>query len=192
MKIGITLTSSMHVGQEHIDLTNIIAKKIAQSGHSIVYGGTAYGMMLELADTYKKNGGRELIGIMAKDLMSVTKNYIAYDDLDQSFLLETVSERKDKIISISDGFIILPGGYGTIEELMTIVSGKINKLFDKPIVIINHNGFYNSLILFLDELADKNFSKVDLKDIVFITDDINLALNYFESYKKIEIADKFV
>src|SRR5688572_17847457 len=102
MKVGITLTSSLHVGQEYIDLTHQVAATLAEKKHSIVYGGTAYGMMLELAKTYKESEGPELIGVMAKDLMAVTKGYEKYSALDAVHLMETMGERKGKIMELSD------------------------------------------------------------------------------------------
>lgn len=192
MKIGITLTSSLEVGQEYIKLTHKIAKQLAIHSHAIVYGGTAYGMMLELAETYKTAGGKNLIGVVAEDLMRVTKAYEVYSKLDKLYTTATMNERKDQIINESDAFLILPGGYGTIEELITVVGGKVNKIFDKPIAIYNYNGFYNKFILFFDELYKNRFSKINLKEIVLVSEDLDEILTYFESYKKTELADKFV
>ena len=124
MKIGITLTSSLSVGQAYIDLTEKVAKTLADKNYGIVFGGTDYGMMSTLANAYKDAGGAELIGVMAKDLMAVTKGYIAYDKLDASFLEETMENRKHRIVEQSDAFIILPGGYGTFEEIGSIIGVK--------------------------------------------------------------------
>ena len=192
MKIGITLTLSMSVGQEYIDITRKVASRLAEKNHSIVYGGTAYGMMFELAEQYKNAGGVELIGVMAKDLMAVTKEYKAYTNLDQKHLMETISERKQKLIDLSDAFLIMPGGYGTIEELIDVIGGKVNKLFDKPIAIYNFNGFYDTLITFLGQLFEKKFSKTQLEKVVFISNNLDDILDYFQNYKGSTIADKFV
>jgi len=192
MKIGITLTSSLEVGQEYIDLTEQVAKALADRNMGIVYGGTAYGMMSTLATSYKVAGGTDLTGVMAKDLMAVTKNYIAFESLDQSFIEETMENRKHKMIELSDAFIILPGGYGTIEEIGTIVGGRVNKLFDKPIAVYNHKGFYDTLLTFLDEIHDKAFSKIAKDEILFVSDDLDKILGYFQGYHQKEVADKFV
>lgn len=192
MKIGITLTSSLHVGQEYIDLTHTIVKNIAEKAHSIVYGGTSYGMMLELAETYKKSDGKELIGVMAKDLIAVTKGYTAYEKLDKKHLVDTMGERIAKITELSDALLILPGGYGTIEEMATMVGGKVNKLYDKPIAMYNYNGFYDTAILFFNELQQKEFTKIKFEDVVFVSKNIDDILNYFSNYQPAHIADKFV
>ncbi len=192
MKIGISLTSSLHVGDEYIELTRLIAKTLAEKGHSIVYGGTAYGMMLELAETYKKAGGTELIGIMSKDLIAVTKGYEAYPHLDQTIMVDTIGERKDRIISTCDAMLILPGGYGTIEELITVAGGKINKLLDKPIAVYNYKNFYGTLTVFFQELCEKKFSKIDFSSVVYDSTDLETILQYFINYRNTELADKFI
>jgi uncharacterized protein (TIGR00730 family) len=192
VKIGITLTSSLSVGQEYIDLTEAVAKALATQGHGIVYGGTDYGMMSTLASSYKAAGGSDLTGIMAKDLMTVTKGYVAYSSLDTSFLEETMEDRKRRIVEQSDAFIILPGGYGTFEEIGSIIGGKVNKLYDKPIALYNFNGFYSTLIAFLDEMQQKDFSKIPITEFVFVSDNLDEILTHFATYQTKELEDKFV
>ncbi|OGK15667.1 Rossman fold protein, TIGR00730 family [Candidatus Roizmanbacteria bacterium RIFCSPLOWO2_02_FULL_37_19] len=192
MRIGISLTSSLKVAPEYIDLTHMVAASLAHEGFGVVFGGTDYGMMGELAKSYKDNGGKDLVGVIAKDLMKVTKGYKAYSNLDEKFLVPTMEDRKRKIVELSNGFIILPGGYGTLEELGIIVGGKANKLFDKPIAIYNYKGFYDKFIEFLKYMTEKSFSKIALGNIVLIEDDINNIINYFKEYKPISLPDKFI
>jgi uncharacterized protein (TIGR00730 family) len=192
MRVGITLTSSLEVGEEYIRLTKQVAQAFAGAGAGIVYGGTNYGMMATLADSYKKAGGTDLTGVMAKDLMRVTKNYIAYEELDTALMEETMEDRKRKIVELSDAFIILPGGYGTLEEIGSIVGGKANKLFDKPIAFYNYGGFYDSFIKFLAEMHGKQFSKLSHSELFLTSDDLQEILAYFRDYRPAELADKFV
>lgn len=192
MRIGITLTSSLSVGQEYIDLTKTVATQLAKEGLGIVYGGTNYGMMATLGESYKLAGGNNLTGVMAKDLMAVTKGYVAFENLDATFLEETMESRKYRITQESDAFIILPGGYGTFEEIGSIIGGKVNKLYDKPIAILNYGGFYDTLIVFLGEMQTKNFSKIQVSDFVLITSSLDEILSYFKSYQPKELADKFL
>ncbi len=191
MRIGITLTSSMHVGDEYIELTKAVATTLAKNNHGVVFGGTDYGMMSTLANTYKDAGGTDLVGILAKDLAEVTKGYVPFEKLNEAIWCNTVGERKETIIKKSDAFLILPGGYGTIEELGDIFGGKVNKLYDKPIGIYNHGGYYNTLITFFDELHAKKFSKVKFSEIVHISENLEDILNYYHTYTTNEVADKF-
>lgn len=192
MNIAITLTSSLQVGQEYIDVTRQVAERLAKDGHGVVYGGTAYGMMLELAEAYKNAGGQRLIGVMSKDLMAVTKGYKAYEGLDEQYVEETYSTRKDKICSTANAVLALPGGYGTLDEMVTYITSKVNKLYDVPIALYNHHGFYDTFIKFCEELVGKDFSKIGLSDVVFVSDNLDDILDYFNSYKPAELADKFV
>lgn len=182
----------MHVGEEYIELTKETAKTLAMNNYGIVFGGTDYGMMSVLASTYKENGGKDLVGVMAKDLANVTKGYKPFPTLDESIWCNTMYERKATIAEKSDGFIILPGGYGTVEELGDFFGGKVNKLYDKPIAIYNYRSYYDGLISFFDELHQKEFSKVKFGDIVHITDCLDSILKYFSEYTSNEVADKFV
>jgi uncharacterized protein (TIGR00730 family) len=191
MRVGITLTSSLSVDDAYIQLTKQVAEYLADKSAGIVYGGTAYGMMLELGRSYKQAGGTDLVGVMAKDLKAVTKNYVAYDDLDEAYLEETMTDRQHRIASLADAFIILPGGYGTLEEIGTIVGGKVNKLYDKPIALYNYDHFYDTFIEFLDEVWRKNFSKIALHDAVLVSDNMDEIFTYLTSYVPQELADKF-
>jgi len=192
MRVGITLTSSLSVGQEYIRLTEEVATRLAAEGFGIVYGGTAYGMMATLAEAYKQAGGNDLTGVMARDLMAVTKGYIAYENLDRNFLEDTMERRKYRITQESDAFMVLPGGYGTFEEIGSIIGGKVNKLYDKPIAIFNYNGFYDTLIAFLQEMQTKAFSKIPITEFVLISDSLDEILDHYKQYRPKELADKFV
>ncbi len=192
MNIAITLTSSTQVGEEYIELTQKAAEYLANYGFGIVYGGTDYGMMSELAKSYKKAGGKNLTGVMSKDLMDVTKGYVAFSGLDNAYTEDDMDHRKQKIFSLSDGVLVLPGGWGTLDEFISIASSKINKLNDKPIAIYNYNGFYDKFINFLNELKSKGFTKINLDQVVLISEDLDEIARYFENYKKTDLADKFI
>ena len=192
MRVGITLTASLEVGQEYIDLTRKIASYLAEKGVGIVYGGTAYGMMITLGETYKQAGGKDLNGVLAKDLMRVTKNYVAYEGLDHTYIEETMEDRKRKIADLSDALLILPGGYGTFEEIGTIVGGKANKIFNKPIAFYNYKGFYDKLLGYFDDIHAKQFSKISPDQLVLPSTDMDEILDYFKNYKAIDLVDKFV
>ena len=182
----------MHVGEEYIELTRMVANRFATEKFGVVYGGTSYGMMKELAEIYKTAGGTDLVGVMAQDLMKVTKGYEAYGQLDEQYLEPTMEMRKQRIAELSDGFLILPGGYGTFEELGSFLGGIINKLYSKPVVIYNYKNFYDTLIAFFDEMVQKEFSKIKLHEAALITDNLDEAMSYFKNFKKVELVDKFL
>lgn len=186
------LTSAIQVGPEYVALTETVATYIASEKWGIVYGGTDYGMMKILAACYKRRGGRDLVGVMAEYLMKATKGYKAYEGLDESYTLTTVPERIEKIMELSDGFLVLPGGYGTLEELGVIVGSKANKFSNKPIVMYNFKGYYDSYLSFLNHMTDLHFSKISPAEIIKVTDNIEEVIDYFKSYAASSIPDKFV
>lgn len=192
MKIGITLTSSLDIEQKYIHLTEKVAQEIAQKGCGIVYGGTDYGMMKVLAETYKDEGGTDLTGVLSTELMRVTKNYRKYERLDHEYIVETMEDRKQKIISLSDAYLILPGGYGTFEEIGSIIGGQANMLYSKPIAVYNYEGFYDMLLSFLNEMKMKNFSRIHPSELFFTANNLEDIFNYFEQFKDHTLKDKFV
>lgn len=192
MKIGITLTSSLDIGQKYIDLTELVAKTLAQRGHGIVYGGTSYGMMKKLAEVYKSNGGSSLCGVIAEDLMAVTKNYEKYDHLDEEYTVATIEDRKKKIVELSDAYLILPGGYGTFEEIGSIIGGQANKLYSKPIAFYNFEGFYDALFNFLNEMHQKSFSRIAPHEVFFSSDNLDDILHFYQNFSAKDLTDKFV
>ena len=149
-------------------------------------------MMLELAKSYKKSGGSDLIGVIAKDLMKVTKNYVIFEELDEKYLVPTIEERKKTIIEKADAFLILPGGYGTLEEISTILGGRVNKLFDKPIAFLNLDGFYDNLFSFFSIVKKEKFSKIEYQELCFVSNSIEDIILYYKNYKKHELVDKFI
>lgn len=192
MRIGISLTSSLDVDQKYIDLTDQVASTIASKGYGIVYGGTAYGMMSKLAESYKNAGGKDLCGVMAKDLMIVTKNYQKFSKLDEEYVVDTMEDRKKKIISLSDAYIILPGGYGTFEEIGSIIGGQTNKLYSKPIAFYNFEGYYNTFFKFLEEMFEQKFSRIKPSEVFFSSEHLDEIISFFEHYSKKDLKDKFV
>lgn len=192
MRIGITLTSSVNVDPEYTRHAREVGAALAKQFFGIVYGGTNYGMMGELAASYKENRGTDLVGVLAEDIMKVTKGYKAFDRLDDKFMMPTMEDRMRKIMELSDGFIIFPGGYGTLAEMDTFIGRKAEKLFDKPIVLYNLKGFYDKYIEFVRYMIESRFSKIPFESIVHTDDNMERVVDYFLTYKSNFVPDKFV
>lgn len=192
LRIGVFLTSALEIDPAYREQTKSLARLLATRGHEVVFGGTDYGLMKVLADEYKDGAGRKLTGVFAADLIAVTKNYQKSPRLDQEFTEKTMQARKQRMMDLSDGFVVFPGGYGTFEELAAIVAGKANKLYDKPIAVFSVKGFYDGLMSQLTYAHAERFSKIDPNDILKCTDDIEALVSYLEDYSPKELADKFV
>ncbi len=189
--VAITLTSSLSVNSYYLKLTRDVGKILAKEGFGVIYGGTDYGMMSELANSFLRNGGDKLIGVLAKDLMKVTKAYRAHPNLTKKYILPTIEDRKKKIMELADAYLILPGGFGTFEEIGSIVGGKVNKLFNKPIAILNKKKFYNSLFDFFSHIYQDKFTKINYKNVILVSTDMSKIVNYFKNYQEDEVDDKF-
>lgn len=192
MKICVFLTSSTEIDEIYQNATAELAKQAAERGHEIVFGGTEYGLMKVFADNYKANGGKQLIGVLAEDLIAVTKNYKIHPLLDHQILTPNMGERKNTMLAEADAFIALPGGYATFEELCTAMGARINKLFDKPVAVANINGYYDDFLAQMNKVHEQKFSKIPSEDAVFSSKDPSEILSYFENYKHQEMPDKFV
>jgi len=193
MRIAVTLTSSLSVGEQYLTLAESFAEQVAARGHGLVFGGTDYGMMKKVADAYLAAGGRDLVGVMSRQLEAVTVGYRAHEGLQTAVWVETMGERKDEILRLADGIVILPGGWGTFDELATFLAAKANKMpgADKPIAFLDGSGFYEKLIAFLDDATGLGFSKIALADIAFRAGDAKEAIVAIESYAKVNLPDKF-
>ncbi|MDP3148216.1 MAG: TIGR00730 family Rossman fold protein [Ignavibacteria bacterium] len=153
MKICVYCASSSKIDSSFFDATEKLAIEFVKENIEIVYGGGATGLMGKLADTIIEHGGK-IKGIMPKFMNEVEWAHKGVTDFE---LTETMHERKAKFLVNIDGVVTLPGGSGTLEELLETISLKRLGLFTKPIVILNTNGYYDSLRQMLQNCVSENF-----------------------------------
>ena len=146
---------------EVISLGNLILKKKLQ----LVYGGAKIGLMGLVANTILKGGGY-VTGIIPKLL---SKKEIINKEVSDLIIVNNMHERKKKMYDLSDAFIILPGGIGTLEEFSEITTWKILGIENKPIFLLNFDGFYDNLIQQFEVMEKYNFLYSDiLKEVIII------------------------
>ncbi len=126
---------------------------LAAKGIKLIYGGGNMGLMGRVADGGLEHGGT-VIGIIPNFL---AKLEVAHKTLTEVHFVETMHQRKSKMVSLSDGVIALPGGYGTLDELFEILTWGQLQIFHGPIGILNVNGFYDHLLAHLDKMRDEGF-----------------------------------
>jgi len=153
MKICVYCASSAKIDKSYFDATEQLAKYFVQHNIEVVYGGGASGLMGKLADTILAHGGK-IKGIMPKFMNEVEWAHKKVVDFE---FTETMHERKSKFLEGIDGLVTLPGGSGTLEELLEAITLKRLGRFTKPIVILNTNGFYNHLDQMLQICVAQNF-----------------------------------
>lgn len=142
---------------------------IARNGYGLVYGAGRVGLMNTVAGTAKANGGR-VIGVIPHFLDSREGNR---DDLDELICVETMDERKAKMIELGNAFLALPGGVGTLEEISQVMALiNLGKL-DAPCFLYNKNNFYDDLEAMLDHMAEESFFSAEQRGKIYFLTDIS-------------------
>ncbi len=137
---------------------------IAKRGDTLVYGGGNVGLMGTIADSVLNNGGK-VIGVMPKFLM---EREIAHNNLTEIIIVDSMSERKLKMIELGDCYIALPGGPGTLEEISEVISWARLGKNSNPCIFLNIGGYYNSLKNYFDDMVANGFlSESDRSKVLF-------------------------
>jgi len=152
---------------------------LGKVGFNIVYGGSNRGMMWQCASKVKECGGK-VFGVMPEKLNDFgTSDAIC----DEFFLTKCMRTRKAKLDELSDAFITLAGGFGTVEELSEMIVQKQLGYTNRPLVILNSFGFYDKLIDFFEEIISQNFAKENSRNNYFVADTPQSAVEYLLNYK---------
>ena len=153
MKICIYCASSDKISSGYFDATEKLALALIQQNIEVVYGGGSSGLMGKLADVMLANGGK-IKGIMPRFMNEVEWAHKKLEDIE---ITETMHERKAKFLENIDGLVALPGGTGTLEELLEAMTLKKLGIYTKPIVILNTLNYYEPLKLMLQQCVTENF-----------------------------------
>ena len=147
--------SSKGVDPAFVEAARWLGKTLAEKKIKLVFGGGKIGLMGELARSCLNHGG-EVVGIIPRFL---AKKEIAYEGISELIDVDSMHERKLKMSQLADGFMALPGGYGTLEEFCEILTWVQLSLISKPIGIWNVKGFFNPLITQFDQMVASGFLK---------------------------------
>ncbi len=153
MKICVYCASSAKIDNVYFEATEKLAIQLVNANVEVVYGGGAVGLMGKLADTVIEHGGK-IKGIMPKFMNEVEWAHKRVTDFE---FTDTMHERKAKFLEGIDGLVTLPGGSGTLEELLEAITLKRLGQFTKPIIILNTNGFYDPLREMLEKCVSEQF-----------------------------------
>jgi len=156
-----------------------LAEELVSREIEIVYGGGRIGLMGVLAERAIELGGR-VIGVIPESL--ATKE-VAHDSISELIVVGSMHQRKAKMAELSDGFISLPGGIGTIEETFEMLTWSQLGFHNKPCGIINVEGFYDKLIEFLNHTSEEKFFMDIYRRMLIVETDPSALLEKFEQYK---------
>lgn len=140
-----------------------LAKTMVANNIELIFGGGSVGVMGLIADAVLKRGGNA-IGIIPQFLLD---KEVGHKGLTKMIVTENMHQRKQKMADLSDGFIILPGGFGTLEEFFEVLTWLQLGLHSKPIGVLNVNGFYDHLFAQMDVMVKHRFLKKTNRDLVF-------------------------
>ncbi|MBS1802651.1 MAG: TIGR00730 family Rossman fold protein [Acidobacteria bacterium] len=139
-----------------------LGRAIAEAGFGLVYGGASVGLMGAVADA-ALSGGAEVIGVLPEILSG---SEIAHGGLTRLEFVATMHERKARMAKLADAFLMLPGGYGTLDEMMEIVTWKQLRMHAKPCILINTSRYWDGLMAFLDRAVEAGFLKAENRELL--------------------------
>ncbi|ERL55540.1 LOG family protein [Psychrobacter aquaticus] len=155
---------------------------LAENGLGLVYGGASIGLMGAVADEVIQ-GGAQAVGVIPTFML---KHEIAHEQLTRLHLTDTMHTRKTVMAEYADAFITLPGGLGTLEEIMEIATWRQLYQHEKPMIILNINGFYDRMIEHLKYTADQGFMKQEDLERLVVCNTIGEAIDLLKTVVTIE------
>lgn len=189
MKICIYCSSSNHISNTYVPVAHETGRLLAEKGHTLVYGGCDIGLMGVLARSMHEHGGK-VIGVIPEVLKNVEG--IAFELADELLITKTMQERKAIMFTKADAFLVLPGGFGTLEEFMEVLTLKQLRYHNKAITLINTDGFYDPLLELFEHFYRERFSRPQYRSLYYVAPSPESALAYTESYEPRVIEDKWI
>ncbi len=178
---SITVFCGSSFGSDEIykEQAALLGLTLAKQNIQLIYGGANVGLMGTVADGTLNEGGK-VVGVLPHFLQS---KEIAHNQLTELILVETMHERKTRMNDLCDGVMVVPGGYGTLEEFFEMITWAQLGLHQKPIGILNIDGFYDDLIKLVQTMVDKGFLKQINRDMLLISDSIDELLEMMRNYQ---------
>ncbi|AQS65551.1 MULTISPECIES: TIGR00730 family Rossman fold protein [Rhizobium/Agrobacterium group] len=173
MRYCVFAGSSNGQNPAYVSAANQLGKALARSGIGLVYGGASIGLMGAIADAARSDGG-EVIGVIPRAL---AEKEIAHTDLADLRVVETMHERKALMTTLPDGFIALPGGLGTLEELFEVWTWAQLGYHNKPCALLDVAGFYKRLDSFLDHIVGEAFLTASHRNILLVEEDAEVLIS---------------
>ena len=178
-RICVFCGSSPGAQPEYVLAARELGMLLARKKIGLVYGGARVGMMGALATAAIEAGG-EVIGVMPGSLV---KKEVAYTGLKDLRIVETMHERKALMGELSDGFVALPGGLGTIEEFFEVLTWAQLSMHKKPCGLLNVNGYFDPLVGFIDHAVTQEFISPASRSLVLLENTPEMLLRKFEHYE---------
>lgn len=179
MNICVYGAASKSISLKHIENVELLGKRLAERGHSLVFGGGANGAMGAAARGAKSGNAKKIIGVIPSFL---NVDGVLSKNCTDILYTNTMRQRKKVLEESSDAFIVAPGGVGTFDEFFEILSLKQLARLNKPIVIYNSLGYYDPLLIMLNKAIEGNFMSDKNLCLFKATDNIEEIFDYIENY----------
>ncbi len=179
--------SSDELEPAYYEVAAELGRAIGKREWALVFGGGTRGLMGECARGVHEHGGW-VVGVIP---MQIDGPGVTYEAADELIVTETLRQRKAEMDEYADAFVALPGGFGTLEEIIEALTLKQLQFHKRPVVFINTNGFYDHLLAFFEHIVGQKFAKEEHRDLYFVANTAEEAMTYIESYGATEFPSKF-
>ena len=179
-------SSSELIEPKYFVLAEELGRAVARMGAGMVFGGGQRGLMGAVARGVKAEDGR-IAGVIPAKL---NLPGIAYTECTEFYETETMHQRKQRMEDLSDAFIALPGGFGTLEEVLEVITLRQIGYHNKPIILINLDGFFDPLLEQFERLYAESFSDVVYRALYAVANDAQEAIAILTSYVPVKLPDK--
>ena len=176
-RICVNCGSSRGFDPCYLDMARRLGQALIGRDLELVYGGADVGLMGEVADTVLNAGG-SVIGVIPRSFA----HKVSHQGLTKLHIVDSMHERKTLMFDLSDGFIALPGGFGTLEEVSELLTWAQLGLHKKPCGLVNVGGYFDLLLAFLDNAVSKGFMKREHREMLMVSECPEEMLERFKSY----------
>ena len=177
-RVAVYCGSASPADPRYIATAQLVGRTLAESGIGVVYGGGRLGLMGAVADAALAAGG-EVIGVIPEALVGAE---VAHRGCTQLHVVPGMHERKRAFTDLSDGFVTLPGGVGTMDELWEAISWAQLGYHNKPVGLLNDGGFYDELIAFYRHMGETGFVREAHRGIMVVADEIDALIAAMRAY----------
>ena len=171
--ICVFCASSNNASPRYLEVARKLGQLMVARDHTLVYGGGSVGLMGELAREVQGGGGR-VVGVIPKRLST---EEIAFEAAQELLVTADMAERKNIMIERAEAFICLPGAFGTLDEMLEIITLRQLDYHDKPIILVNTDGFYDALLGFFERLEEERLISKECLELYEVVADVETALN---------------
>jgi uncharacterized protein (TIGR00730 family) len=187
MNICVFCSSSNAISEKYFQEADKLGKLIGAGKHSLINGGANVGLM-EAVTVSARDAGAKTIGVIPERMIGRS---LASENSHDVIVTKDMKDRKEKMREMSDAFIALPGGFGTLEEILEVITLRQLSYHSKPIVFINTNNFFEHLIKQFEVSFKEMFAKDLYRDLYFVANNSEEAFNYLEKYVPVELDAKW-